>query len=181
MVGWCANDYQIDIATVAGRTEYQRIFDMASELGADHVLFAPANSEVSRREDNRDDWGWENSLWLGLGQKIRQNQWDPASGPIPASVQQMLDYAPAEPRLVPMLQCSATKPVVGDKLCAPPGQSRLRSFRLADPVSRKIRQAHRRQRPPSITVSHLGGLQQVRAVVGLAPGCKRCGAICRIS
>lgn len=93
MVGWCVNDYQIDVATPAGRAEYQRIFDMASTLGADHVLFAPANSEVSRREDNRDDWGWENSLWLGLGQKIRQNQWDPSTGSIPASIQQMLDYA----------------------------------------------------------------------------------------
>jgi hypothetical protein len=93
MVGWCVNDYQIDVGTPEGRTEYQRIFDMASALGADHVLFAPANSEVSRREDSRDDWGWEFTLWLGLGQKIRQNQWDPATGPIPASVEQMLDYA----------------------------------------------------------------------------------------
>ncbi len=32
-------------------------------------------------------------LWLGLGQKIRNNQWDPATGPIPASVKEMLDYA----------------------------------------------------------------------------------------
>ena len=93
MVGWCANDYQIDIATPQGRTEYKRILDMAATLGAEHVLFAPANSEVSRREDSRDDWKWEYVLWLGLGEKIRQNQWDPSSGPIPASVREMLDYA----------------------------------------------------------------------------------------
>ncbi len=93
MVGWCANDYQIDIATPQGRTEYKRILDMAANLGAEHVLFAPANSEVSRREDSRDDWKWEYVLWLGLGEKIRQNQWDPSSGPIPAGVREMLDYA----------------------------------------------------------------------------------------
>jgi len=93
MVGWCANDYQIDIAMPAGRTEYQRILDMAAALGAEHVLFAPANSDVSRREDSRDDWKWEYVLWLGLGEKIRQNQWDPSTGPIPASVREMLDYA----------------------------------------------------------------------------------------
>ena len=93
MVGWCANDYQIDIATAEGRAEYKRILDMAARLGAEHVLFAPANSEVSRREDSRDDWKWEYVLWLGLGQKIRKNEWDPSSGAIPASVQEMLDYA----------------------------------------------------------------------------------------
>jgi hypothetical protein len=93
MVGWCANDYQIDIATAEGRTEYKRILDMAAAVGAEHVLFAPANSEVSRRDNSRDDWKWEYVLWLGLGQKIRNNQWDPATGPIPASVREMLDYA----------------------------------------------------------------------------------------
>jgi hypothetical protein len=93
MVGWCANDYQIDIATPEGRAEYKRILDMAATLGAEHVLFAPTNSEVSRREDSRDDWKWEHTLWLGLGQKIRKREWDPSSGAIPASVQEMLDYA----------------------------------------------------------------------------------------
>ncbi|HLK67856.1 MAG TPA: hypothetical protein VKU19_30700 [Bryobacteraceae bacterium] len=93
MVGWCVNDYQIDVATPQGRAEYQRIFDMAATLGAEHVLFAPANSEVSRREESRDDWKWEFTLWLGLGEKIRRNEWDPSTGPIPASVREMLDYA----------------------------------------------------------------------------------------
>jgi hypothetical protein len=93
MVGWCVNDYQIDIAKPEGRTEYKRIIDRASELGAEHVLFAPANSEVSRRSMSRDDWKWEYVLWLGLGQKIRRNEWDPATGEIPGSVKEMLDYA----------------------------------------------------------------------------------------
>jgi hypothetical protein len=93
MVGWCANDYQIDIATPEGRTEYKRILDMAAQVGAEHVLFAPANSELSRRSMSRDDWKWEYVLWLGLGQKIRRDEWLPASSPIPASLQEMLDYA----------------------------------------------------------------------------------------
>lgn len=93
MVGWCVNDYQIDIATKEGRAEYKRIMDTASALGADDVLFAPANSDVSSREETTDDWGWENVLWLGMGEKIRKNEWDPSSGTLPASTREMLDYA----------------------------------------------------------------------------------------
>jgi hypothetical protein len=93
MVGWCANDYQIDIAKPEGRAEYKRLLDTAAQVGAEHVLFAPANSDVSRRVMSRDDWSWEYVLWLGLGQKIRRSDWDPATGAIPASLQEMLDYA----------------------------------------------------------------------------------------
>jgi hypothetical protein len=96
MVGWCANDYQIDVATAEGREEYKRLFDRASELGAEYFLYAPTNSGLSRRADSKDDWGWENLLWLGLGQKIRRNEWDPKTGAIPPSVQEMLDYARAK-------------------------------------------------------------------------------------
>lgn len=92
-VGWCVNDYQIDIATAAGRAEYRRILDRAAELGAEHVLFAPTNSDVSRRTESADEWGWENLLWLGLGQRLRRNEWDPRTGNVPPSVQEMLDYA----------------------------------------------------------------------------------------
>ena len=93
MVGWCVNDYQIDIGTPEGRTEYKRIFDMATQLGAENVLFAPADSQVSNRSESRDDWGWEYLLWLGLGPKIRRAEFDPATGSLPAPVQEMLDYA----------------------------------------------------------------------------------------
>lgn len=92
-VGWCVNDYQIDIATEEGRTEYKRIIDRAADLGAEHVLFAPTNSDLARREDSVDDWNWENLLWLGLGQKIRRNEWDPKTDLVPAAVQEMIDYA----------------------------------------------------------------------------------------
>ncbi|HEX7019918.1 MAG TPA: hypothetical protein VF159_07915, partial [Gemmatimonadaceae bacterium] len=92
-VGWCVNDYQIDIGTQAGRAEYKRVIDRAAELGARHVLFAPTNSDLAKREDSTDDWKWENLLWLGLGQKIRRNEWNPAKDAVPSSVQEMLEYA----------------------------------------------------------------------------------------
>lgn len=92
-VGWCVNDYQIDIATEPGRTEYKRVIDRAADLGAKHVLFAPTNSDLAKREDSTDDWKWENLLWLGLGQKIRKGEWNPSTGPVPPNVREMLDYA----------------------------------------------------------------------------------------
>lgn len=94
-VGWTANDYQIDIATTEGREEYKRLFERAAELGAEHVLFAPSNSALSRRVQSVDDWSWEHVLWLGLGQKIRKNEWDPKTGAVPPELREMLDYAGA--------------------------------------------------------------------------------------
>jgi hypothetical protein len=94
-VAWCLNDYQIDIATPDGRVEYKRILDTAAALGAEYAIFAPTNSDLARREDSTDDWSWENLLWAGFGQKIRKGEWSPATGPIPASVREMQDYASA--------------------------------------------------------------------------------------
>jgi hypothetical protein len=92
-VGWCANDYQIDAGTPEGRAEYRHLIDQAAALGAQYVLYAPQNSAISRREESVDDWSWEHVLWLGLGQKIRKNEWNPRSNAVPPSVQEMLDYA----------------------------------------------------------------------------------------
>ena len=92
-VGWCENDYQIDIAHEKGRTEYKRIIDQNAALGIDHILFAPSNSALGKREESTDDWGWENLLWLGLGIQIRKGEWNVDKDPVPASVQEMLDYA----------------------------------------------------------------------------------------
>ncbi len=92
-VGWCVNDYQIDVGTPEGRAEYRRVFDQAAASGARYVLYAPSNSALSRREESVDDWSWEHVLWLGLGQKLRRNEWDPRSSPVPPSVREMLDYA----------------------------------------------------------------------------------------
>ena len=95
-VPWCENDYQIDVATRAGRTEWKRILDQCAAVGIDHTLFTPANSAIAPLKDNADAWGWENCLWLGLGQKIRKGEWNIATDPIPPSIQEMLDYAKAK-------------------------------------------------------------------------------------
>lgn len=92
-VGWTLNDYQIDVGTAEGRAEYKRIIDTTAELGIQDVLYAPGNSEVSDRAKSADTWSWEYVLWLGLGEKIRKGQWDPAKDPIPSSVASMLAYA----------------------------------------------------------------------------------------
>ncbi|HYA48724.1 MAG TPA: hypothetical protein VEG35_03410 [Burkholderiales bacterium] len=92
-VPWCENDYQVDVGTPEGVAEYKRIMDRAAELGANYLLYTPANRELSRLEDNADAWGWENILWFGLGQKIRKGEWDPETDDVPAGLRPMLDYA----------------------------------------------------------------------------------------
>ncbi len=92
-IPWCENDYQIDVETPEGVEEYKRIMDRAAELGCQYLLYTPANSGLSRLEDNADAWGWENLLWFGLGQKIRRNEWDPRRDDVPPALRSMLDYA----------------------------------------------------------------------------------------
>jgi len=92
-VPWCENDYQIDAGTPAGRSEWKRILDQCAAVGVDNMLLTTANSAVAPLSENADAWGWENCLWLGLGQKIRKGEWDIAKDPIPSSIQEMLDYA----------------------------------------------------------------------------------------
>ncbi len=92
-VGWCENDYQIDVGTPEGVEEYKRIIDMAADLGCEYILYGPENSKVSDRREDTDAWGWENVLWFGLGQKIRKGEWDPRKDAVPKSVQDMLRYA----------------------------------------------------------------------------------------
>ncbi len=91
-VGWCENDYQIDIATQEGIDEYKRIIDQAAAVGSQHILFTPSNSEVAPLEENRDAWGWENLLWFNMGQKFRKGEWHPGD-PLPLSVQTLIDYS----------------------------------------------------------------------------------------
>ena len=93
LVGWTLNDYQIDVGTEEGRAEYKRIIDKASELGIQTLLYAPGNSKTAERTQSADTWGWEYVLWLGMGEQIRRNQWDPAKDSLPQSVSEMLDYA----------------------------------------------------------------------------------------
>ncbi|HEY3414939.1 MAG TPA: hypothetical protein VGM51_18045 [Armatimonadota bacterium] len=95
-VGWCENDYQIDVATPEGRTEYKRIIDQAAAVGCRDILFSPANSAVSSLAENKDAWGWENLLWFGLGQKIRKDEWIPGRDPLPPSISELVSYAKAK-------------------------------------------------------------------------------------
>ncbi|MCL5098750.1 MAG: hypothetical protein M1608_14710 [Candidatus Omnitrophica bacterium] len=95
-VGWCENDYQIDVGTTSGQTEYKRILDQAEAVGCRDVLYTPANNLLSSISANSDSWSWENILWLGLGQQIRTNAWYPGSNAVPPSVQTMLDYAKSD-------------------------------------------------------------------------------------
>jgi hypothetical protein len=92
-VGWCENDYQIDMAKPEGRTEYRRIIDQAAAVGCDYVLFTPDHSKLSSLTDNADAWGWESLLFLNLGQKIRKGEWVPKKDPIPEDVKEIIDYA----------------------------------------------------------------------------------------
>jgi len=92
-IPWCENDYQIDVGTPEGVEEYKRIMDRAAELGITRLLYTPANSGLSRLEDNADSWGWENVLWFGLGQKLRKGEWDPRRDDVPNGLRAMLDYA----------------------------------------------------------------------------------------
>lgn len=101
-VGWDSDDYQIDISTIQGVEEYQRLIDRCSQLGIKSITFAPSNANVSNRQDTEDDWGWESVLFLSLGQKIRQEQWKPFRDPIPPTIQYLLDYAASKQvKLVP--------------------------------------------------------------------------------
>jgi hypothetical protein len=92
-VGWTLNDYQIDVATNAGKAEYKRIIDTTAQLGIKTLLYAPTNSHLAARNDDADSWHWEHTLWLNLGQKIRKGEWDPVSSPIPSEVTEMVSYA----------------------------------------------------------------------------------------
>lgn len=95
-VGWTENDFQIDVATAAGREEYKRIIDQAATVGCKYVLYTPSNSSLSSLAENTDSWDFENVLWLNLGQKIRKGEWTPGADPLPAEVSEMLGYANAK-------------------------------------------------------------------------------------
>ncbi len=92
-VGWCENDYQINMAIPESRVEYKRMIDQAAATGCNYVLYTPDHSVISSLKDNADAWGWESLLFLNLGQKIRKGEWMPKRDPIPADIQDVLNYA----------------------------------------------------------------------------------------
>ena len=95
-IGWCENDYQIDMATEEGKIEYRRIIDQAAAMGCQYVLYTPSHSELAPLEECRDAWRWESNLWMNLGQKIRKDEWIPGRDEIPPDIQEILAYAKAK-------------------------------------------------------------------------------------
>ena len=90
------NDYQVDVATDAGRREYERIIDRCSELGITHLLYTARDSRVSGAVcvDNLTYApDCELDLWFTLGEKLRTGEWVPGDDPVPRNVKVMLDYA----------------------------------------------------------------------------------------
>ena len=59
---------------------YKRIIDRNAELGVTHIVYEPFNSLRSSRKTATDGWGWEGSLWLSMGEQIRNGSWAPAAG-----------------------------------------------------------------------------------------------------
>ena len=92
-IGWCENDYQIDMATPHGQAQYRRMIAQSAAMGCKHFLYTPANTLVSSKAESVDAWAWENILWLGMGQKIRKGEWSAAHGVLPPSIKTIQDYA----------------------------------------------------------------------------------------
>ena len=92
-VAWDESDYQIDVGSAAGRAEYDRILRRNAQINVTHVVYAPRNTKVSSRFNSTDGWGWEGSLWFGMGERIRQGSWYPGVDALPPSVSEMLERA----------------------------------------------------------------------------------------
>jgi hypothetical protein len=94
-VAWDESDYQIDVGTAAGVTEYKRIIDRNSQLGVTHVVYEPGNTRYADRHNSTDGWGWEASLWFSMGERIREGVWSPVSSEdaVPQDILDMVAYA----------------------------------------------------------------------------------------
>ena len=58
-----------------------------------HVVFAPQNSAASSRANATDTWGWEECLWMTLGERVRRAAWDPRVDATPPELATMLALA----------------------------------------------------------------------------------------
>jgi len=93
---WCEGVHMDnDAATPEGRVAYKRAIDRAKEFGCDDLLYIATNNAVSTNSPayNADSWQAEYCLWFSMGQQIRKGLWDPINGPIPISIQEILDHA----------------------------------------------------------------------------------------
>ena len=93
-VGWDSNDYQIDLASDDGQTQYRRMLDRASQLGVTHMIIAPRDTSIAANQSlASDNWGWEPVLFYSLGINIRQRKWTPLQDDVPGLIQSILSYA----------------------------------------------------------------------------------------
>ena len=63
-----------------------------ADLGITHVLNVVQDSNIASISNSTDAWGFEEILWLALGEKIRTNQWSPGDH-IPTTVEYVISYA----------------------------------------------------------------------------------------
>jgi len=91
-VDWCENVYQLDLAKPEHWEEYKRIIVRAGEVGCDHLLFSPQDTNIAKLEDSRDAWRWESLLWLNMGQKIRTGEWVAGKDPLPEIVKERIKF-----------------------------------------------------------------------------------------
>jgi hypothetical protein len=92
-VAWDVSDYQIDVGTPTGVTEYKRIIDQNARLGVEHIVYEPQNSLHSSRFNTTDGWGWEMSLWFSLGEQLREGRWNARRDSVPQDILDMVAYA----------------------------------------------------------------------------------------
>ena len=65
--------------------------------GVTHIVYEPFNSLRSSRKTATDGWGWEGSLWLSMGEQIRNGSWSPLkSKQLPPEIDAMVKYAAAK-------------------------------------------------------------------------------------
>ena len=82
-------------------------------MSCSHHLLA-VNSDVSSPSKSTDDWGWENVLWLGMGEQLRGGSWQPGVPLLPSVLQVIL------------------LPILGTVLCLLPRTQAYVSFQLID-------------------------------------------------
>ena len=92
-VAWDESDYQIDVGKAAGREEYERIFRRNSDFGVTHIVYEPRNTLRASRFNATDGWGWEASLWFGMGEQLREGAWDPRRDSVPQEILGMVQLA----------------------------------------------------------------------------------------
>jgi hypothetical protein len=91
-IPWTENEHVIDVTNVSQRIEYERIIDRVADLAITHVLNVVQDSSIASISNSTDAWGFEEILWLALGEKIRTNQWRPGDS-IPVTVDYVISYA----------------------------------------------------------------------------------------